>query len=251
MSGHSKWAQIKRKKGVTDARRGNLFTKIAREIMVAAREGGDPEANFRLRMAIQKAREVNMPNDNIERSIKRGTGDTEGAAYEEITYEGYGPHGTAFIVETLTDSRNRTVSEVRNIFNRSGGSLGEAGCVGWLFDRMGVISVELNGKDGDELALMAIDAGADDVKVEDDVLEAYTQFADLRKVQEGLLAQGLEVASADITMIPKSTMALGEKEAIQNLKLVDKLEDLDDVQKVSTNLDVSDEVLTAYEEDGR
>ncbi len=252
MSGHSKWAQIKRKKGVTDARRGHVFTKIAREIAVAARSGGgDPEANFRLRMAIQKAREVNMPNENIDRAIKRGLGETEGAAFEETTYEGYGPHGMAMILEVVTDNKNRAVSEIRNLFNRAGGSLGESGCVSWLFDPTGVITIEAGGQDPDDLALMAIDAGAEDVKIEDGMVEAYTQLIDLKKVQDALTAEGIQISSAEKAMIAKSTMTLDEKEALQALRLVDKLDELDDVQRVYTNLDITDELMAKLEEDGR
>lgn len=252
MSGHSKWAQIRRKKEVTDARRGHLFTKIAREITVAARSGGgDVEGNFRLRMAVQKAREVNMPNENIERAIKRGLGETEGAAFEETTYEGYGPHGTAMILEVVTDNRNRAVSEIRNVFNRAGGSLGETGCVSWLFDQVGVISIDAGEKDPEDLALVAIDAGAEDVKIEDGAVEAYTQFSDLKKVEDSLVSQGVPVSSAQMAMLPKSTISLEAKDALQTLRLMERLEDLDDVQRVYTNLDISDELLSQLEEDGR
>src|SRR6059058_3335389 len=179
MSGHSKWSQIKRQKGVADARRGQLFTKLGREITVAAREGGaDPDANARLRLAVQKAREANMPMDTIERAIKRGAGGGEGAALDEVTYEGYGPGGAAILVEAMTDNRNRSVAEIRNAFTRGGGSLGESGCVAWLFDPRGVIAVDVNGQDPDETALIAIDAGADDVRVEGSSLEVITAPAD-------------------------------------------------------------------------
>lgn len=249
MSGHSKWATIKRKKGVTDARRGQLFTKLAREITVAARDGGgDPEANFRLRLAVQKARQENMPNENIERAIKRGTGETGGAAYEEIIYEGYAPHGIALMIQTLTDNRNRTVSEIRAVLTRGGGSLGESGSVGWLFDQKGVIQLEIKQADPEEVALSAIDAGADDVKIEDGNVEAYAQFEDLKRVEEALEGQGLHVVGAETEMIPKASVPLDEKDAIQVMKLMDKLEDLEDVQRVYSNLDIPDELAEAYGE---
>lgn len=248
MSGHSKWAQIKRQKGANDAKRGQIFTKFGREIMVAARQGGpDPEANFRLRLAIQRAREQNMPLENIERAIKRATGGAEGSALEETTYEGYGPSGVALYVEALTDNRNRTVAEVRNVFTRGGGSLGEAGCVGWLFDATGVITIEPAGADGDELALMAIDAGADDVKVEEGYIEVYTQPQSLEAVRKALEKNGVKVTAAEISMVPKTTVPLAEKESLQTLRLMDKLEELDDVQRVYTNADIPDEVLKKYE----
>src|SRR5947209_3774288 len=197
MSGHSKWATIKRKKGAADARRGQLFTKLTREITVSAREGGgDPEANFRLRLAVQRARAENMPADNIQRAIQRGAGGAEGGAqYEEITYEGYGPHGVALLVQTLTDNRNRTVAEVRSIFTKMGGSLGEAGSVGWMFDPRGLILAEPGeGDDPDEISLAAIDAGAEDVFVDDEgLVEIVTAFNDLKHVQDTLTAQNINI----------------------------------------------------------
>lgn len=247
MSGHSKWAQIKRQKGANDARRGQLFTKLGREITVAARNGGgDPAANFRLRLAIQKARDNNMPLENIERAIKRATGATEGAALEEIVYEGYGPSGAAIMVEALTDNRNRTVSEVRSVFTRVGGSLGETGCVSWLFDPKGIVTIDASGKDADEVALMAIDAGAEDVRTEDNSVEVYTAPGDLEAVRQALERNGLTISSAEITMQPKTTVDLEEKDAIQVLKLMDRLEELDDVQRVHSNVDFSADVLEKY-----
>jgi len=247
MSGHSKWAQIKRQKGVADSRRGQLFTKLGREISVAARQGGpDPAANFRLRLTIQKARDNNMPADNIDRAIKRGAGGADAAALSEVTYEGYGPGGAAILVETLTDNRNRTVADVRATFARAGGSLGEAGCVSWLFESKGVVTVPVQDQGGDDLALLAIDAGAEDVKVEDDAVEVYTGPADLENVRRSLEEGGVTVASAEIAMVPKSTLALGEKEALQTLRLLDRLEELDDVQRVYSNADFPDSVLAAY-----
>jgi len=242
MSGHSKWATIKRKKGAADAKRGQLFTKLTREITVSAREGGgDPEANFRLRLAIQKARAENMPMDNINRAIQRGAGGGEGGEhFEEVTYEGYGPNGVAMLVQTLTDNRNRTVSEVRNLFTRNGGSLGEAGSVAWMFDPRGLIIIEpKDGEDPDEITLAAIDAGAEDVTAEEEHIEVVTAFNDLKHVQENLTGQNYNVTSAERTMVPKTTMSLDEKGMEQTLRLMERLEDLDDVQTVYTNLDMT------------
>jgi YebC/PmpR family DNA-binding regulatory protein len=248
MSGHSKWAQIKRQKGVADARRGQLFTKLAREIIVAVREGGpNPEGNFRLRLAVQKARDSNMPLDNIDRAIKRGGGHAEGVALAEMTLEGYGPNGVAILVTALSDNRNRTLQEVRNIFTRHGGNLGESGCVAWLFDSRGVITVETDAKDAEELALEAIDTGAEDVKIENKYLEVYTKPTELEKVREALEQKKIAIASAELSMVPKSTIELEEKAALQTLKLLDKLEELDEVQLVSSNADFSDAILEKYQ----
>jgi YebC/PmpR family DNA-binding regulatory protein len=243
MSGHSKWSTIKRKKGAADARRGQLFTKLTREITVAAKEGGgDPDTNFRLRLAVQRARTENMPLDNIQRAIQKGTGGgADGAQYEEITYEGYGPNGVAILVQALTDNRNRTVAEVRSIFTKAGGSLGEAGSVGWMFEPRGLILIEPKaGQDPDEITMSAIDAGADDVSIDEDgQVEVVTGFADLRHIQDTLSGQSLNITTAETTMIPKTTMALDDKAIEQALRLVERLEDLDDVQTVYTNLDLS------------
>jgi YebC/PmpR family DNA-binding regulatory protein len=248
MSGHSKWAQIKRQKGVADARRGQLFTKLAREIIVAVREGGsNPEGNFRLRLAIQKARDNNMPLDNIDRAIKRGSGHAEGASLAEMTLEGYGPSGVAILVTALSDNRNRTLQEVRNIFTRHGGNLGESGCVAWLFDSRGVITVETNAQDAEELALEAIDAGAEDVKVEKNFIDIYTKPTELEKVREVLEEKKIAIASAELSMVPKSMVELEEKTALQTLKLLDRLEELDEVQLVSSNADFSDSILEKYQ----
>jgi len=247
MSGHSKWSSIKHQKGVTDARRGQLFTKLAREIIVAVREGGsNPEANFRLRLAIQRARDNNMPLDNIERTIKRGSGEAEGASLVEMVLEGYGPSGTAILVQALSDNRNRTLQDIRNIFSRHGGSLGESGCVAWLFDSRGVITVETKELDAEELALQAIDAGAEDVKVEDGYIEIYTKPDELEAVRERLTQRKLSAASAELSMVPKTTVELEEKAAIQTLKILDKLEGLDEVQHVSSNADFSDAIVEKY-----
>ncbi len=252
MSGHSKWAQIRRSKGVNDARRGQLFTRLGREIVVAVREGGsgDPNANFRLRMAVQHARDANMPMDNIERTIKRAIGGSEGAALEEITYEGYGPGGTAVLVQTLTENRNRTVAEVRNAFHRNGGNLGENGCVDWLFEAKGVIEVELAGHDPDELSLEAIDLGAEDVDpvgAEDEVLTIYTDPADVEKIRQALEAKKYKVVKSESTMIPKTKIELtDEKVAHQVMRVIEKLEDLDDVQNVYTNADFPETFAASY-----
>jgi YebC/PmpR family DNA-binding regulatory protein len=248
MSGHSKWAQIKRQKGVADARRGQVFTKLAREIIVAVREGGtNPEANFRLRLAVQKARDSNMPLDNIDRAIKRGSGQAEGASLVDMVLEGYGPSGVAILVTALSDNRNRTLQDVRNIFTRHNGNLGEAGCVAWLFDSRGLITLETKAKDAEELALEAIDAGAEDVKVDNNYIEIYTKPEELEKVREALKQKKIAIASAEVSMVPKTTVELEEKAALQTLKLLDKLEELEEVQNVSSNADFSDAVLEKYQ----
>ncbi|MDA8216919.1 MAG: YebC/PmpR family DNA-binding transcriptional regulator [Dehalococcoidales bacterium] len=248
MSGHSKWAQIKRQKGVADTKRGQLFTKLGRELSVAAREGGpDPDLNARLRLAVQKARESNMPMDNIERAIKKGSEKGDGANLEEIVYEGYGPSGAALFVEALSDNRNRSVAEIRNVFTRAGGSLGESGCVAWLFDQRGVITVDAAEVDPEEVALQAIDSGADDVQVADGVVEVYTAPSNLEDLRKSLEGQGVPIDSAEVSMIPKTALELEEKEALSVLRLVDRLEDLDDVQRVYTNVDFSAEVIEKYE----
>jgi YebC/PmpR family DNA-binding regulatory protein len=248
MSGHSKWAQIKRQKGANDAKRGQLFTKLGREIMTAARQGGgDPDANFRLRLAVQKARENNMPADNIRRAIEKGSGSGEGGGLDEITYEGYGPGGTAILIEAMTDNRNRTVSEIRNVFTRAGGSLGESGSVAWQFESRGLLTIEANGADADELSLLAIDAGADDVNADEGTIEVLTPPDELDRVRRALEEQKARVTSAELTMIPKVRVSLGEKESLQTLKMIDRLEELDDVQRVHTNAEIADEVLEQYE----
>jgi len=247
MAGHSKWAQIKRQKGANDAQRGQLFTKLAKEIIVATKQGGpDPAANLRLRMAIQKAKENNMPNDNIQRAIQRGAGSGEGSDVQEVLYEGYGPAGTALLVEAATDNRNRTVAEIRNVFARAGGSLGEAGSVAWNFETRGVVTINPNGAHPDEVAMRAIDAGAVDVLIGDDAIDVYTEPADLDAVRRALEEAGLTVKQAEQSRVPKTTVQLDEKAAAQTLSLVEKLEALDDVQKVYFNAEFSDEVLAAY-----
>jgi YebC/PmpR family DNA-binding regulatory protein len=244
MSGHSKWSSIKHQKGVTDARRGQLFTKLTREIIVAAREGGsNPETNFRLRLTVQKARDNNMPQDNIERAIKRGSGEIEGVALVELVLEGYGPSGTAILVQALTDNRNRTLQDVRNIFSRNGGNLGESGCVGWLFDSKGLIRVDTNDLDTEEIALQAIDAGAEDVNIENANMEIYTKPEELEAVRRALEQKNIPIASAELSTVPKTTIELEEKAALQTLKLLDKLEELDEVQNVSSNANFPNSVL--------
>lgn len=244
MSGHSKWSQIKRQKGVADNKRGMRFTKLAREIIVAVRQGGtDPESNARLRLAIARAREENMPLDNIERAIKKGSGEgADAAALEEVTYEGYGPGGAAILVHALTDNRNRTVAEIRSVFSRQSGSLGEAGSVSWLFDNKGLISLHATEAEADDLALIAIDAGAEDVQVDDGTLEVQTPPDRLEEVRL-LLAEQATVESAELAMVPKTVVPLDEKTAVQTLRLLDHLEELDDVQRVYSNAEFPNEVL--------
>jgi YebC/PmpR family DNA-binding regulatory protein len=247
MSGHSKWSTIKRKKGAADAKRGAIFTKLSREIMIAAREGGgDPTMNFKLRLAVQRAKAENMPNDNIDRAIAKATGSGEQEQLTEIMFEGYGPGGTAILVSTLTDNRNRTVSEVRHQFSRSGGNLGENGSVAWQFEAKGLISIPLNGKDPEEVALQAIDAGAEDVEIQGDTIEVHTDPSSLEPVRQALESEGLAIENADFAMVPKTPLELDEKTAIQALRLLDGLEELEDVQRVYSNADFNDEVLEAY-----
>lgn len=252
MSGHSKWHQIRRQKGVNDAKRGQLFTRLGRELVVAVREGGgpDPDANFRLRMAIQRAREANMPMDNIERTVKRASGGGEGVSLEEITYEGYAPGGAAIMVQVMTDNRNRTAAEIRSAFNKNGGNLGEVGCVDWIFEPRGVITAALDGQDPDELQLEAIDAGAEDVDAPvpgDEELTIYTEPAKLEEVRKALEAKKAHILNAESTLVPKTRIELAEKEGLQTLRLIDRLEDLDDVQNVYTNAEIGNEIAEKYE----
>ena len=252
MSGHSKWSTIKHQKGVTDAKRGAVFTKLSRDIALAVRDGGgaDPEMNFRLRLAIEKAKSNNMPQDNITRSIKRASG--EGGAeekLEEIIYEGYGPGGGAILLQALTTNRNRTAADVRAAFSRGGGNLGESGCVAWNFETKGLITMEMQDDSrGEEISLLAIDAGADDVKLEDGLLEVYTAPDQLLDVRRGMESEGAVLETAEISMVPKTTVSLGDKEAEQTLKLLDSLEELADVQKAYTSADFSGEVLERYQD---
>jgi YebC/PmpR family DNA-binding regulatory protein len=244
MSGHSKWATIKRQKGANDAKRGQVFTKLAREITIAARSGlPDPEMNFRLRLAVQKARAENMPKENIDRAIERAAGGAGGDNYDEVFYEGYGPAGVALIIQAMTDNRNRTVSEIRAVFTRAGGTLGENGSVGWMFDHVGQIIANPGAADPDDVALTAIDAGAVDVQVEGDDVEIFTEVQDLHKVLEAINDSGVEVKTSELIMKPKTLMATEPDSAVKVIRMMEKLEDLDDVQQVYTNLDVTDEVL--------
>jgi YebC/PmpR family DNA-binding regulatory protein len=244
MSGHSKWSQIKRQKGANDVKRGAVFTKVAREISIAARAGGgDPDGNFRLRLAIEKARAVNMPADNIKRAIERAAGTGEADQFEEIVYEGYGPGGVAVLVEAATDNRNRTAAEVRSRFAKSGGQLAASGAVAWQFEARGLITVPRDGIDVDEVALSAIDAGAEDVDTETDPLEIYTAPADLEAVRRRLEEAGVAVDQSESAMIAKQTVELDASRARQALRLVEELEDLDDVQRVTANFDIPEEIF--------
>ncbi|MEW6675208.1 MAG: YebC/PmpR family DNA-binding transcriptional regulator [Nitrospirota bacterium] len=246
MSGHSKWAQIKHKKAHVDAKKGKVFSKIVKEISVAARlGGGDLAGNPRLRTAIEKAKEVNMPHDNIKRAIMKGTGELPGVSYEESVYEGYGPGGVAILLEVLTDNRNRTGSEIRHIMTRNGGSLGEAGCVAWMFEKKGYILVEKTKIDEDTLMTVALETGAEDMRndPEEDNYEIITAPEDMNKVKTSIEAAGIPVSFAEITMLPKSYVSLDERTAEQMMRLIDALEDHDDVQNVYANFDIPDEVI--------
>lgn len=250
MSGHSKWHSIRRSKGILDQKRGQLFTKLARDITIAAREGGsgDPDANFRLRIAVDKAKASNMPADNIQRAIDRGLGKGGEAKIEEIYYEGYAPGGIALLIETATDNRNRTNSEVRAALSKAGGNPGEPGSVAWMFEQKGLIIVDLTAKklDADEVMLTAIDAGADDVEIGEDTIEVYTEFQQLAAVRQALLGAGLPLSGAEKTMLAKTTIQPDETDALKALKLIERLEDLDDVQKVYSNLDISEELAEQF-----
>jgi YebC/PmpR family DNA-binding regulatory protein len=244
MSGHSKWHSIKHKKAARDAKRGKLFTKLIKEITVAARMGGgDINANPRLRTAVLAARAQSMPNDNIERAIKKGSGELGGVQLEEVTYEGYGPGGVAIMVEALTDNRNRLVSELRFIFSKHGGSLGEAGCVGWMFKKRGVINVDRGAVDEDRLIEIALDAGADDVSGDADSFTVTTSPEAFTAVREAIEKAGIPIANAEVTMVPDNTVPVSGRQAEQVLKLMEALEDNDDVQSVAANFDISDEEM--------
>lgn len=243
MSGHNKWSTIKHKKGAADAKRGKIFTKLIKEISVAAKlGGGDPAANPRLRTAVDKAKAENMPKDNIERAIKKGTGGMEGVVYEEIVYEGYGPGGVAVLVEVMTDNRNRSVSEVRSIFTKCNGNMGEAGCVAWMFDKKGLIIFDTS-VDFDALFEAALEAGADDVAEEDEQYEVTTEPGAFIEVRDTLEAKGFKYQSAEVTMIPQTLLALEGKQAESMLKMMDRLEDCDDVQNVYANFDISSDEM--------
>jgi YebC/PmpR family DNA-binding regulatory protein len=244
MSGHSKWSQIKRQKGANDAKRGAVFTKVGREITIAAREGGgDPDANFRLRLVMDKARAVNMPADNIKRAIERATGAAAADQFEEIVYEGYGPGGVAILVETATDNKNRTAADVRSMFAKAGGQLGGAGSVAWQFEPRGLIAVTRNGRDPDDIALAAIDAGADDIDTDSDPVEIVTSPGALEGVRKQLESAGVPIESAEVTMQPKAAIDVDVNVAHQNLRLIENLEDLEDVQRVTANFNLPAEIL--------
>jgi len=244
MSGHSKWSSIKHKKGKADAARGKIFTKLIKELTVAARDGGgDPDGNPRLRTAIQAAKAANMPAANIERAIKKGTGELPGVTYEEIKYEGYGPGGVAVLVETMTDNKNRAVSDIRHIFAMHGGNLGEVGCVGWMFERKGIIQVDKGKVDEEELMMTVLDAGALDMNSEEDYFEIITPFDKFEAVKGALEQKKIPYSEAELTMIPQTTIKLEGKQAEQMLKLTEALEDHDDVQKVYANFDIATEIM--------
>ncbi|UCD77592.1 MAG: YebC/PmpR family DNA-binding transcriptional regulator [Desulfobacterales bacterium] len=244
MSGHSKWSSIKHKKAATDARRGKIFTKLIKEITVAARMGGgDENANSRLRSAILSAKSENMPKDNIERAIKKGTGELEGVSYEESIYEGYGPGGAAVLVESLTDNKNRTVADIRRIFGKNGGSLGESGCVAWIFDKKGYIAIESKSVEEERLMEIALEAGAEDIREDNGNFEVITAPGDFEAVKEAIDEASIPYIVAEVTMLPQNTTNLAGKEAEQMVRLMELLDDCDDVQKVYTNADIPEEIM--------
>ncbi|MCU0510061.1 MAG: YebC/PmpR family DNA-binding transcriptional regulator [Anaerolineae bacterium] len=244
MSGHSKWATIKRKKGAADAKRGQMFTKLAREIQLAARGGADPNFNFRLRLAVDKAKAENMPKDNIDRAIKRGAGlDPDAGQLEEVTYEGYGPHGVALYIQVVTDNKNRTVGELRRALTKANGALGESGSVAWLFDQKGLISLEIGPKDQDKVFELALEAGAEDVQFGDGYAEIWTAPSDLQAVRQAVLDAKHKITDADTRMIAKTQVSLSPAESLQVLNLIEHIEELDDVVQVDSNLELSEEAL--------
>jgi YebC/PmpR family DNA-binding regulatory protein len=246
MSGHSKWHNIRLKKGKMDAERGKVFTRLSREIIIAAKAGGgNPDSNPRLKMAVQKARENSMPQEKIRTSIQRGTGEVEGVNYEELTYEGYGPGGVAVLVECTTDNRNRTVAEFRNIFSKTGGNLGESGCVAWLFTPHGLISLPRDGKTEDQVVEAALNAGADDVKTEEDTYDVYSSPEEFAAVRDAIEGAGFKILNAEVTMVPSTTVRVEGKTAEQMLRLMDQLEDHDDVQNVYANFDIPESVMAS------
>lgn len=248
MSGHSKWKTIKHKKAATDARRGKIFTRLAREITIAAREGGgNSDVNFNLRLAVDKARSANVPKDNIERAIKRGTGELKGADLVEVVYEGYAPNGVAVLVQVLTDNKNRTIADVRRVLTRQGGTLADAGAVAWQFDRKGYIAITPDGVDQETVFEVAVEAGAEDVVFSDDMIEVYAELEHFQAVRQALEDAGIHFETAELSMVPRTTMQLEDKETLQVMGIIEALEELDDVQQVYSNLDISDEVMTKYE----
>jgi YebC/PmpR family DNA-binding regulatory protein len=248
MSGHSKWSTIKHKKAATDAKRGKLFTRLTREVTLAAREGGgDASTNFGLRLAVDKAKAANMPKDSIDRAIKRGTGELKGEDLTEVMYEGYAPHGVALLVQVLTDNKNRTVADVRRVLTRQGGTLAEAGAVAWQFDRKGYIAIAPDGLDKDMVFETAVEAGADDVVFGEDLIEVYAELETFQAVRQALEDAAIQFETAELSMIPKTTMQLAEKETLQIMGIIDALEELDDTQQVYSNLGISDAVMAKYE----
>jgi YebC/PmpR family DNA-binding regulatory protein len=249
MSGHSKWSSIKHQKAATDAKRSNMFTKLSREIIVAVRKGGpNPDANYSLRLAIQRARDSSMPFDNISRAIDKGAGTAEGVQLQEMTLEGYGPSGSAILVQAVTDNHNRTVANVRNVFQRAGGNMATSGSVAWIFETRGVLTLKTEGKDPDELGLLAIDAGAEDIVPRGDYITVYTAPSKLEEVRKALEHNDLTVEESEVRMIPNQTVDLEVKAQVQALKLIDALEDLEDTQSVASNVNFTEEGMTAFDE---
>ncbi|HEC23539.1 MAG TPA: YebC/PmpR family DNA-binding transcriptional regulator [Chloroflexi bacterium] len=248
MSGHSKWSTIKRKKAANDAKRGKIFTRLAREITIAARQGGDPEANFTLRLAVERARAANMPKENIERAIKRGTGELKGAEQiEEVTYEAYAPHGVALLVEVATDNRNRTIAEIKHVLSRNGGTMAEPGSVGWQFEQKGYITVSAEKYEYEEVFLVAAEAGAEDVVDAEDLIEIFTPRESLQAVREALGEAGIEIEEARLDWVPKTPVDLDPEAAMKVMNVIEQLEDLDDTQMVYSNLNVTDELMKSFE----
>ncbi len=248
MSGHSKWSTIKHKKGAADAKRGKIFTKVIKEITGAARiGGGDVDGNPRLRLAVQKAKEVNMPQENLIRAIKKGTGELEGVQYQEISYEGYGPGGVAIFMEVMTDNKNRTIGELRAVLDKNGGNMGENGCVAWIFEKKGIITIMISEKDEEELLELVMDAGGDDLQTVDDYYEITTSVESFESVRKAIENSGLKVQSAQLTRIPQNTVNVEEKNCKSLLRLMDMLEDHDDIQKVYSNFDITDELMSIME----
>lgn len=245
MSGHNKWSSIKHKKGKADAAKGKIFTKVAREIIVAVKQGGgDPEGNFRLRIAIEKGRASNMPNDNIKRAIQKGLGSTDGDNYEEVVYEGYGPGGVAIMLDTMTDNRNRTAGDIRHLFARNNGNMGETGCVNYMFNRKGYLVIEELEMSEDDLMMLALDAGAEDLSVEDNVAEIYTTPDNFEAVKTNLEKEGIQFAQAEISMVPENTVEITDpSQAKKIMRLIDAFEEHDDVQNVYSNADIPDEMM--------
>ncbi|MEN8098665.1 MAG: YebC/PmpR family DNA-binding transcriptional regulator [Chloroflexota bacterium] len=248
MSGHSKWSTIKRKKAATDAKRGQLFTRLAREITIVAREGGDPSMNFKLRLAIENARRSNMPKENVERAIKRGTGELKGEELQEVMYEGYGPNGIAMLIEVVTDNRNRSVADVRRIFSKLGGSMAEPGAVAWQFKHRGYVVLPTSGQDGDLIFELALDANADDVVFGEELIEIFTTLEHFQGVQEALETNGIQFDTAELTYFPDLPTELETAESLKVMRFVDALEELDDVQRVYSSLHITDELMSDYEE---